>query len=690
MNNCTVCGSSEKKLVFEPLQVFRCCSCGFHYRLMNVSSAVYEEMQKYEKAVEDKNLVKAREREATKRVSLIKNYIKPRGTILEIGVNDGTLLRKLMSEDFSVSGVEPNLKMVEIAREKNLDVSPGTLEENEERIDKEFDAVIMFHVLEHIDNPKVTLDLVHKFLNKDGVLILEVPGFDGPMFRARGWHANWVTEEHVSYFSMKTLNTILAQTGFKLIYAKRRNWDQDCETFRNDFLRLPLINLLYYSYRRIKEKYEPIFLRRLNTDWHPIEERIPQEGLGRLVVKLVDVLNCGDSLFVVAQRMEGLPPRKIRFDLTEIKTLVEITFMSVAALLLFPVVSRRKGRIKKILIVPTSKLGDFISQLPFLSAVRNKYAEAKISVLLFNSDLQGFIDPSFEQIIAPQGLSPFWQFLQTVKGILSRKFDAVYTLPWGARLDFLSCFSLIPRRFGIYSEDIPFFSRMIRYFFCREKVEYTRGAFSTSVYQKLANAENASLERRVRVKTEWTESMEGKIRHLDFKSSQLAGIIIGCGNKLKLFSSEKWARISDHLKRRGFEVCLIGSPADKALADDVIRHTESALIDTTGIFALTELAAFFERLSFVIGVDSGPLYLAHAVGVPVFDIAGPCDTGEQLPKENAIAIKPKVGCAPCSYVIGTERFCRFGTRRCLEDLTPDDVIKTIDKWLQSRQPGNAA
>lgn len=679
MRDCPLCFSSDVKPVFEPLKALECRSCGFVYRDAVVPAAIYENAPAYASAAADASLLAARRREARKRAAIVARHAGPGARVLEIGSNEGALLEELRALGLRAAGIEPDPAMVEFSRKKGLEVLPGTLENNLAALEGKFDAVVMFHVLEHINRPVEALDLVHRALKPGGKLIVEVPGFDSPMFAARRWRASWAIEEHVSYFTAGTIKAILARTGFEPLLLTRRNWDAERETLRNNFLRLPGVSLLYRIYRRLKEGSEPFQARTFVLSERVTEDRRPAAGAGALAVKLVEVLERGDAILAVARKLDGLPPAGHAGPRAAAETL-QAAVLLFAALLYSPLYLFRKKGKKNILVVPTSKLGDLTAQLPFFKALRTRFPEHRITALMFNPELTWLLKGLADEVVLSKGMS-----LPEIFGLAARfagtGFSRAYLLPWAGRLDFLAYFSLIPERLAVSSPDIPFPSRLPREALSTKKTLFVRGESSTGVYLRLLDAGPGDSSRVVAAGKEAAASMLRKFTPVRPAGDKLAGVVVGCGNKNKLWAPAKWAQVCDGLAERGFGVVLVGSAADKGYAAEVIALARSRPADSTGLFTLEELAALFGELELAVGVDTGPLYLANAVGTPVADIAGPCDPGEQLPAGRSLAIRPDCACAPCSYVIATERACRFGTRRCLSALGAAEVLKALDGFL---------
>lgn len=666
-------------MVFQPLGMLKCRSCGFIYRDDVISSDIYVNSPAYASAAVDEGVVAARRREAKKRAAIVATHVGPGALVLEIGSNEGALLEGLRDLGIRAVGIEPDPAMVEFSRKKGLEVLQGTLEENMSHLAGGYDAVVLFHVLEHINRPVEALDMIHRSLKKGGKLIFEVPGIDSPMFSARKWHASWAIKEHLSYFTFGTVKAILDRTGFKPILLTRRNWDSEYETFRNNFLRLPAVSLLYRAYRRVKERFEPFQSRTAVLAERPVEKRERARGCAAVAAKLVEVLERGDALFVVAEKSIGLPSRR-SFFFKDVYENFQMVFLLVTALFFLPLSILRKRGGKNILVIPTSKLGDLTAQIPFFKALRNKFPDQKISSLLFNPKLACLLDGLVDEVIISKGLS-LPELFRVSAQCMRYGFSKAYILPWGGRMDFLAYFSRIPERFAVYSGMIPFASRFPRFLLSTGKSEFMQGDFSTSVYLGLLGAERGVFSREVSVRKEWTESMKNKLCTVRPEREKLAGVVVGCGNRVKLWAPEKLAQVSDWLHEKGYGVLLIGSAADSEFAAGVKAHSRYEVTDATGVFTLEELAPFFMELELVVGVDTGPLYLASAMGVKVVDISGPFEPTEQLSGDNTLAVRPDAGCAPCSYVMASARSCRFGTRRCLTGFEAANVTAALQGLL---------
>ncbi|HEX8807083.1 MAG TPA: class I SAM-dependent methyltransferase [Candidatus Aquilonibacter sp.] len=149
---------------------------------------------------------------------------KRAGRLLEIGCAAGTFLRQARDAGWDVCGIEVSADSAEIARRKfGINVATGTLERGA-FAPRSFDAVVLWNVVEHLDDPVLVLALVKEVLKDDGVLVIETPNIDGLFPRlsygvssdGRFWrHPQPPT--HLFEFSKKSLQHVLEAAGMRTI-----------------------------------------------------------------------------------------------------------------------------------------------------------------------------------------------------------------------------------------------------------------------------------------------------------------------------------------------------------------------------------------------------------------------------------------------------------------------------------------
>jgi len=152
-----------------------------------------------------------------KRAARVHALMGGQGRILEIGCGRGLLLHQLAQLGHECHGIERStLAARRAAQTEGLRIYTQPLEECH-FTGQQFDAVILWHVLEHLDHPQATLALISRLLKPGGLLYLEVPNLTSLQSCATG--KNWFhldLEHHLYHFSPDGLRRLLLSSGFQV------------------------------------------------------------------------------------------------------------------------------------------------------------------------------------------------------------------------------------------------------------------------------------------------------------------------------------------------------------------------------------------------------------------------------------------------------------------------------------------
>lgn len=191
--------------------------------------------------------------------------------------------------------------------------------------------------------------------------------------------------------------------------------------------------------------------------------------------------------------------------------------------------------------------------------------------------------------------------------------------------------------------------------------------------------------RVTRDEREWAEGLTHEL------GKPLVLLHPGSGSPLKSWPPARWAAVADALIERGACVALTGGPDDPAgpaAVATAMRHEPLSLSSAT---SLGQLAALSERCSLALGVDSGPLHLAAALGAPTLRLYGPTDEALFGPwpadGEHGTLTNP-LPCRPCGNLIAPP----CGAQQeppCLLGIETDGVIERALEHLAARRAGGS-
>lgn len=146
--------------------------------------------------------------------------------VLEIGPGSGNLLYFLKEHGLEVVGIEIDGNCVKKIREKGIPCYLGDLNDCKDKIgSKKFDAIILYHVFEHLYNPFGTLKNIHKLLNENGIVYLSIP--NSGSIEAKLFGKYWKgldLPRHIIHYDVNSIKRILLETNFKIIKLENESF----------------------------------------------------------------------------------------------------------------------------------------------------------------------------------------------------------------------------------------------------------------------------------------------------------------------------------------------------------------------------------------------------------------------------------------------------------------------------------
>lgn len=230
VGSCSLCGSEGSAMVDTAAAVRRCQSCGHRY--VDPRPTQEEIARGYSQpSAYDDWLRFAGEREAMwrRRFHRVLSGAHP-GRLLDVGAGIGTFLSVARDAGWSVEGTEVSMSAISHATTRyGLALRLGILEDA--ALTGPFDAVSMWHVVEHLPRPADTLRLCHSLLRDRGRLIMAMPN-DGQTAWALTVAGNVLrrllkrqpssryerlrpgVESHIQHFDESSIRRLLEGCGF--------------------------------------------------------------------------------------------------------------------------------------------------------------------------------------------------------------------------------------------------------------------------------------------------------------------------------------------------------------------------------------------------------------------------------------------------------------------------------------------
>lgn len=159
---------------------------------------------------------KVRNRTLKQKLELLGTYVS-RGTVLDYGCGTGYFLDYCVRHGWKGFGMEPDKGARKIAFESGLNVSENKTVLEQKSADSKFNAITLWHVLEHVTDLDATLAFFRTKLMRDGVIVIAVPNHQS--YDAKHYQENWAAYDvprHLYHFEPSTINALMTRAGFKL------------------------------------------------------------------------------------------------------------------------------------------------------------------------------------------------------------------------------------------------------------------------------------------------------------------------------------------------------------------------------------------------------------------------------------------------------------------------------------------
>ena len=353
--------------------------------------------------------------------------------------------------------------------------------------------------------------------------------------------------------------------------------------------------------------------------------------------------------------------------------------------------------VDRILLIRPDHLGDLLFTTPAIRLLREAFPQARITCLVgpwskavveTNPNIDEIAlcpFPGFTRQKKRSVFEPYVVLLQYAKQLRQRDFDLAIILRfdhwWGA---LLACLAGIPCRVGYDIAEVrPFLTDIVPYSPERHEVEQNL-ALVEWIAGSRSQVARTSLE--FNLTAEDKAFAEGYLAgHGVEDGDLLIGIHPGAGAPVKLWRNEAWARVANNLPQRyGAKIVLTGSVEESPLCRAIAEEMTTKPIVAAGETTLGGLAAIMARCQLALGVDSGPLHLAVAVGTPTVHLFGPVDSrafGPWGDPSRHIVVTSEMDCIPCNRLDYAP--AELHQHPCMRNITVEQVLEAVERLIET-------
>lgn len=348
----------------------------------------------------------------------------------------------------------------------------------------------------------------------------------------------------------------------------------------------------------------------------------------------------------------------------------------------------------RVLIIKISSLGDVIHALPVLSYLHTVSPGIEIDWVVEEAFLPIIQhNPLISRIhIArlktwrkkPLQSETMEQIISLRRTLRGRNYDLAFDLQGNLKSGLITICSGAPVRIGFSRESVQ---EKLNLLFTTIRVPFTPDDRHTAErYLRIVSAPFGGDITDAKISTAILSSPEDEAAaglYLSrFTGGKLLLFQVGTTWSTKLWHKDGWIELARLVLKSYPDAHILinwGSPDEKSLGEAIIQAAGDR-VSLLPWFKIRELIPVIRRVDLVVGGDTGPIYLAAAVGTPTVSYYRATDAGLYAPQgEYHISLQADMECARCQRTS-----CKRDTE-CRESITVDNLFQAVVHVLGERQ-----
>lgn len=325
----------------------------------------------------------------------------------------------------------------------------------------------------------------------------------------------------------------------------------------------------------------------------------------------------------------------------------------------------------KVLVAQPGKIGDLVCTTPLFRTLAKSFG-APVDVIAGNFAADLLFGNSAVGKIYPRDVDP--------KVLQEQHYTHVLMLMPSLELWKTAKKAGIKNIFGTVQRRMSKKEKLFSYFILTKRFNFD---FTRSIQEHYLDMAAALGAREIVKMREIYFSEEAQSRAARFFSDnnlsgkRVVGISVGAGKDFKKWGLDNFRRLVVALNADGFFVVGAGSQEERQEVESLAASLPdgSMFVNAAGLFSLQEFAAVARNFLCYIAGDTGPLYIADALGIPVVDLMGPCFAIGQHPQglRAVIVGECKNSDHPKCYMMYSPNFRHDEYLRCMREIEFPEV-----------------
>lgn len=253
-NIASVLSAEDHTVSHERFEIWECNDCTIRFTQkipgINEISSYYQSENYISHSNTSKGLInklyhKVRNRTLIRKRNMIKKITgKYAGSILDVGCGTGAFLNTMQQAGWQITGLEPD----EIARTKAKELYNLDLQSPEKLFslpNNSYDAITMWHVLEHVHELHSYINTLRNLLKPGGKLFIAVPNYTSYDAKVYGeFWAAYDVPRHLYHFSPASMRDLLSMHKMEVVTTMPMWYDSFYVSMLSEKYRMGSSNIL--------------------------------------------------------------------------------------------------------------------------------------------------------------------------------------------------------------------------------------------------------------------------------------------------------------------------------------------------------------------------------------------------------------------------------------------------------------